>query len=376
LREVRKVKAKIICILVMTLLIFTALPALGTMNQKEKPIDLRSNNLTENSQANAREVIVTDRGGMFFQLPYLPNEAALEYASESTRQIIEDFWEITSPICDVHWWGEYVLYEGGEWFPLDPDIMKVNIIFYEDNNGQPGNVVASYIDVKPTVYPSGLWYDWGDPDLWQLYYFEYVLDPCVSISEGWVSISNVDIGDNGWLMLITSPDGNSNFLRNESGTMASYPYDVALVLTDGEQSNPDLECDGELNWIDVPAGGTVTGDFVVRNNGEPGSILHWKIESYPNWGEWTFSNNASVLTIDDGWFTVDVVVVAPGEINSEFIDKLTLINVMDPSETCIINVKLITPRNKEINNPFLHWLQGHTNMFPLLQKLIQLGFGL
>ncbi|GAH26118.1 unnamed protein product, partial [marine sediment metagenome] len=29
------------------------------------------------------------------------------------------------------------------------------------------------------------------------------------------------------------------------------------------------------------------------------------------------------------------------------------------------------PRDKEINNPFLQFLQNHPNLFPLLQKLIQ-----
>jgi len=46
--------------------------------------------------------------------------------------------------------------------------------------------------------------------------------------------------------------------------------------TNGLESN--LDCDGSLNWIDVPAGSTVTGNFTVENIGDPGSRLEWIID--------------------------------------------------------------------------------------------------
>jgi len=45
----------------------------------------------------------------------------------------------------------------------------------------------------------------------------------------------------------------------------------------------------------------------------------------------------------------------------------------DWSDPLVVTV----PRNKAISNPFLNWLQGYPNLFPLLQKIIQqLGLGL
>jgi hypothetical protein len=67
---------------------------------------------------------------------------------------------------------------------------------------------------------------------------------------------------------------------------------------------------------------------------------------------------------------VDVEVEAPDETNSEFTGELKLVNVMDSSDSCVIDVYLKTPRNKAINKPILNWLQCHPYLFPLLQKLI------
>ena len=241
--------------------------------------------------------------------------------------------------------------------------MRVNISFYEDDNGQPGNEVVSYINVKPSVTETGIWNDWGDPFLWPLYYFEYVLDPCVSLSQGWVSISSVASSNNGWLFWINSPDGNDEFLRNESGTIVPYSDDLALVLTDGVPADPDLECDGELSWTDVPAGKTVTGDFVVRNNGVPDSILHWKVDesSIPNWGvNWKFTPNASILTTAAGWLTVDVEVEAPGVQDSVFTGKIIVVNAADSSDYCEIDVHLETPRSRNVQRMlFLQFLENH-----------------
>ena len=371
-------KKKLLGIFVCMLLIATALPAVGTMTEKEFPARLGMGDNFLSTSNTPRNIMSSNRDGMFIQLPYLPDYPGdiWEWASHYIWQIFEDFWEIPSPICDIHWWGEYLLYEGGVWYVLDPELMRVNISFYEDDNGQPGALVSSYIDVKPSVTSTGLWYDFGDPFLSQLYYFEYDLDPCVILSEGWVSISSVQSSDNGWLLWITSPDGNGKFLRNESGNLVTYLYDVALVLTDGEPADPDLECDGELSWTDISPGATVTGDFVVRNNGAPDSILHWKIESYPtDWGtNWTFTPNASILTIGAGWITVDVEVIAPDDPNEEFTGEVKLVNVLDPSNSCTIDVSLATPRNRafNINLLFLRFLEQHPHMFPILRHM--LGF--
>jgi hypothetical protein len=170
----------------------------------------------------------------------------------------------------------------------------------------------------------------------------------------------------------TSLDGNLESLQysEEYGWFDRF-NDFALILSDdGEDPVPDLECDGELSWSDVKPGTNVTGSFEVRNNGAADSILHWKVESYPtDWGtNWTFTPNASILTIGAGWLTVDVEVVAPEEQNEEFTGEIKLINAEDPDDTCTIPVSLVTPCESP-NQAFIEFLMQR---FPILGQILNL----
>jgi len=116
----------------------------------------------------------------------------------------------------------------------------------------------------------------------------------------------------------------------------------------GPQEIPDLDCDGTLGWEDVDPGATVTGSFTVENVGDPGSLLDWEIQSYPDWGTWTFTPESGAdLTPEDGAITVDVEVVAPDEPETEFEGEVKIVNSDDPADFCIVEVALATPVNQE-----------------------------
>ena len=66
-----------------------------------------------------------------------------------------------------------------------------------------------------------------------------------------------------------------------------------------------------------------------------------------------------------------VCVTAPTEKETEYICKIKMINSDDSNDYCEVDVFLKTPRNKIVIRPFLHILQSHPNMFPILQLLIQ-----
>ena len=44
----------------------------------------------------------------------------------------EDFWDISSPICDIHWWGMATNYIGNKYYPSDPFLFW---IFHAFNTG-------------------------------------------------------------------------------------------------------------------------------------------------------------------------------------------------------------------------------------------------
>ncbi len=369
-------KKKLLGIFVYMLLIVTALPAVGTMNEKEIPASFGICSNSSDQQITKQTTMTGDRGSLFIQLPtddLIDDWRSYVSDTGANWKTYDDFWEISSEICDIHWWGQCLIYTD-DWHSYDPTGMTVQIQFYDDDNGQPGTLLYSYDSVNPSITETGIMYHYAPGDeYFELYYFETDLEPCCQVSNGWVSIQSTYCPSGGWFMWMYSPDGNKNMYQFHTGWI-NYQDDVSFILTDGEPTDPDLECDGELSWTDVKPGDTVTGDFVVRNNGDPDSILHWKIESYPNWGKWTFMPNASILTIGAGWLTVDVEVVAPDDPNEEFTGEIKLINAADTSDSCTIDVSLATPRNRafNMNMLFLRFLENHPHMFPMLRHMLGL----
>jgi hypothetical protein len=366
---------KLVGILVMMLLFTTAISAVGTINDKENPINTGLVN-NPKIQSDENEVKITEYPGyLFMQLPKMPWEFnPIGWTSDASSGFwaYEDFWDISSPICDIHWWGKCQKWISGQWHNRKPDGMVFNISFYEDNNGLPGDLVCYYEDVTPEITYTGIYYILDYPTTpfpMPLYFFEYDLDPCCDISTGWVCVKSTYVPSGGWFMWFESWYGNHRFYQNIEGMK---PIDLAYILTDREDNPvPDLECEGELRWEEVKPGTNVTGSVKIRNNGDTGSILHCKIDesTIPNWGNWTFEANATILTVDVGWITGNVTVTAPEDKNKEFTGKIKVINAQDSTDYCEIDIYLKTPRTRtKYNNLLLQLFER----FPILRHLIGL----
>jgi hypothetical protein len=108
---------------------------------------------------------------MFAQLPYEPEDPWGFYTSDVGAGYIcaDDFWDITDPICDIHWWGLSLFWTGAGWEACDPTGMVFEIIFY-DNAMNP---VCVY-QVSPPAIPTGKFYAG-----FEMFYWETDLDPSV-----------------------------------------------------------------------------------------------------------------------------------------------------------------------------------------------------
>jgi len=135
---------------------------------------------------------------------------------------------------------------------------------------------------------------------------------------------------------------------------------------------PNLDSIGTLHWTGVKAGSTVSGSFQVKNIGDPTSELYWRIEEYPEWGNWTFNpDHGDALTPEDNWRTVQVIVIAPPEKKSEFSGEVKVINVNDPSDFEMIPVTLETPRTKAFYvNIFERIFERFPNVFLFLKMIL------
>jgi hypothetical protein len=217
-------KIKLVGIVVLMLIVATTLPVVGMINEPiESPID--------------------NKGGLFRQLPFLPGNPMPNFLGSDPDlgwQVFDDFSGLVGAICHIHWWGLTVIRDNDSWYTGDPGDMIFDIIFYENNNGEPGSVVFSFDNVIPEYNGTGIMYDYTDewPDaLFELYHFEVDLGLCFDLTDGWISILSKNSPTDSILGWIESPDGNGKLKHNE----IERDMDVSFILA--EIGDPELEID-------------------------------------------------------------------------------------------------------------------------------------
>jgi hypothetical protein len=295
-------------------------------------------------------------------------------------QVADDFhFDEDTEIFDVHWFGGFW---GGP--PEEVDPCKFNIYFYLDDGTGTAPTGAGMPDPAPTAiasysFPAVTGYPL-DPN--GFYSYEVDLDPpflAIACEKYWIAIqAEFDFPPQwGWANtdqyhLATAVQGFP-VLEMPFWTMIDPEVDMAFYLTGQCGGVGELCCDpGLLRWTDVPAGSTQTGSFYVWNCGEECSDLIWKVDSWPEWGTWKFTPPGGTLAAGDG-VTVDVKVVAPPDINTAFSGNVTVINVDNPANNCIMQTDLVTPKAKTYHNTFLLRLfEIFPNAFPVLKQLLGL----
>lgn len=141
----------------------------------------------------------------------------------------------------------------------------------------------------------------------------------------------------------------------------------------GAPAIPDLDCSGSLGWTNVKPGSTVTGEFIVENIGDPDSKLAWEIDSYPEWGIWTFIPNSGVDLLPGDSQTVDIELIAPNEQYQQYNGTITVINKENSSDFHTFEFTLTTSRNKILADFFiLNLLKKIISQFPVLQQILNL----
>jgi len=166
----------------------------------------------------------------------------------------------------------------------------------------------------------------------------------------WKDLYDYDFSDPSW-------DGTANFcVKALSGEYIYY--------------EPDLDCNGNLDWAEVEPGSTVFGQFTVENVGEPDSYLSWEVQSYPDWGTWVFDPDGGSGLLEGNSIDVIVKITVPDETNKDFTGEVVLVNSENPDNTCVIDVSLATPLSHSVT--FFELL---AQKFPILTKIIEIMFG-
>jgi len=154
------------------------------------------------------------------------------------------------------------------------------------------------------------------------------------------------------------------------------PYGLTVlegVIVDifKNKAGSNLECYGSLNFVNVTAGETIQDSFMIGNIGEPGSLLSWEIISYPEWGNWSFSQtNGTGISPEGGPITVEVTVTAPEKKNQVFEGGIKIVNKQAEVDVCYVPVTLKTPKTTTIENPLLDFLGLLYDLFEMINLFL------
>jgi len=121
---------------------------------------------------------------------------------------------------------------------------------------------------------------------------------------------------------------------------------------------PDLYCNNNLTWSNVAPGDIVSGSFLIKNVGEDDSFLNWKIESWPDWGIWTFTpSSGDGVTPGSGGVLVNVEVVSPLGGTREFTGEISVVNQDYIEDEAVIPVYLTLVLTPDLEgNGSLEWV--------------------
>lgn len=189
-------------------------------------------------------------------------------------------------------------------------------------------------------------------------YFEYTY----SLEHGWVAFSapSAQVIEVEYLYSRSLDMVVSNWDNN----IGNYLYYNQLLFS-------DLDCSGSIHWTDVNPGETVKDYFELANSGDAGSLLDWRIESYPDWGLWSFSpRSGSDLTPNDGSQFIQVSVISPLDTNSVFNGSIKVVNTHDNSNFCLIPVSLSTPLQNPLFSLINLFMEKVILLFPACRDIL------
>ena len=197
-----------------------------------------------------------------FSQKYYGSDAALTSDESISTLAADDFYELTEPIGDVHWWGMNACIGGGGG-GIEPvhgqgreaTDEQFHIRFYLDDEGLPGAIAASYMNLSVTrertsyyVYGTRVW--------------AYAVDlpyPCF-LPNGWISIQRANQGQVCPFHWMMSYDGNDN-AQHSSGPL-NWDHEpvpnggtyrgLAFCLTPGAQGVTGACCDDSTGSCTSP----------------------------------------------------------------------------------------------------------------------------
>ena len=243
-----------------------------------------------------------------------------------------------------------------QWIPFDyPG--EGNILVFNNGVDRPDGSYSSIEELEPPVNDSGFYY--LDPNesygplepVWKYTaenhsdFYSSSLSGVQRMPNGNTLICNGNAGE--FFEVTPNKEIIWDYLNPYPNSLLNNVFKIQYIPVQEEPEDPNLECYGSLNWNDIKTGATVYGSFKIENIGGNNSMLNWKIDSYPNWGTWSFDTEfGEGLTPEDGEITINVTVVAPTEKNKIFKGSLRIENQNNTNDFDVVSINLNTQRER------------------------------
>jgi len=256
-----------------------------------------------------------------------------------------------------------------------------DILVFNNGYNRPGTKYSTVVEFTPPVNPAGEYYlepgsAYGPED----FSWDYTASPPTSLYSnvfgGAIRLKDGDTlicdGIPGKFLEVT-PDGTTvwQYTNPYPNPNQNWVFKIDYIPPEEppqppQNDTPDLQCEGSMNWSNIQPGGTVHGSVQVENIGNPNSTLNWTVDSYPDWGTWSFTPlSGENLTPEEGALTIQVCVTVPDQKNTEFQGVIRVVNTDNQSDYCIIPVYLKTPLSQDL------YFQQFQHLFPILHHLLR-----
>lgn len=213
---------------------------------------------------------------LFGQVTNFPEDSAWSAATSDAgtpgSYLVYDNFDSGGIIGGVKFWGLDLIYDNG-WVECFESEMTFEIAFYEDSNGQPGNLIDSFT-VTSGARPTDLFYLGSE-----LNEYYAVLDQPFQIDSGWISIQGTSDPQNCWFLWMSSTGLDGSHYQWHGDSLELQEFDQGFCLYPESNSiyeNPELlpTVIDMLSAYPNPFNTKTTVVFSLRNPGDVKIAIH------------------------------------------------------------------------------------------------------
>ncbi|NLA23674.1 MAG: T9SS type A sorting domain-containing protein [Bacteroidales bacterium] len=210
--------------------------------------------------------------GSLFSRPFNNPENALASEAEfdgGSIEVATSFQTVGGTIEGVSIWMLSMNHNGTSFVLCNEDPMNVNVRFYENNNGNVGNLEHEFLNLATTIIPANVDL-FGNPN-YPVSFMTIVLPQDVDMHDGFISVQGTTpaSGTNCWLMWVDDVSAGIGFVNEDGGSWEQTDNGCTICLT----GTPPT-CPAPSNIIVE----SVTQTSAIINWTENGTATAWNIE--------------------------------------------------------------------------------------------------